>query len=402
MSENRPGTANRNGRDSRIRAAERPMIQGGNSLNGMPEIRVSVIVPVYNAEDTIRRCLDDITGQTLRETEIICVDDGSRDGTYSVLEECRQKDSRIRIIRQENQGAGMARNTGMKEARGEYLCFLDADDRFEPDMLQSAWERCRETGADACVWGADAVDAQTGNTEPFISALDTAYLPKTDPFDPASDEMHEKLMQLVNGVPWSKMFSRELVRETVLQFQALRTTNDAFFIYCTLCHARRITVLNRILVHRVKNIASSLTQTREKSWRCFFEAYAAIRDRLEQDGLFGRFERTYMNRLLQNVLWHVETISPAGAEQIAEYLKTGGLEQLGIERYGADFYYGRLYERYLWMRDLDPAAFRILMQVARERDGLEKEIREIRNCRSYRLNARLHAAARRLLPGRKG
>ena len=101
----------------------------------MADFRVSVIVPVYNAEDTIRNCLDDITGQTLRETEIICVDDGSSDASVSILEEYRRKDNRIKIIRQENQGAGAARNTGMKEAQGDYLCFLDSDDRFEPVML---------------------------------------------------------------------------------------------------------------------------------------------------------------------------------------------------------------------------------------------------------------------------
>ena len=161
----------------------------------MAEVRVSVIVPVYNAEDTIRDCLDDITGQTLRETEIICVDDGSSDGSVSVIEEYRQKDGRIRVIRQENQGAGAARNTGMKEAQGEYLCFLDADDRFEPEMLEEAWKRCCETGADTCVWSADCFDAGTGEVQAYTSAFDKRYIPQANPFDPASDEAHETDVQ---------------------------------------------------------------------------------------------------------------------------------------------------------------------------------------------------------------
>ena len=99
-------------------------------MSGTTAVKVSVIVPVYNAKKTIRDCLEAIVGQTLKEIEVICVDDGSKDGSWKVIEEIRQKDDRVRLIRQENQGAGVARNVGMKEARGDYLVFLDSDDYF--------------------------------------------------------------------------------------------------------------------------------------------------------------------------------------------------------------------------------------------------------------------------------
>ena len=370
--------------------------------NRMAEVRVSVIVPVYNAEDTIRECLDGITGQTLRETEIICVDDGSSDGSVDILEEYRRKDSRIRIVRQENQGAGAARNTGMKEARGDYLCFLDADDRFEPEMLRAAWERCRGTSAEICVWAADGFDAETGNIEAYTSAFDRNYILKTNPFDPASDEAHETILQMFNGVPWNKLFSRELVDRTGLQFQTLRTTNDAFFVYSALCRARLIVTLDRVLVHRRKNGAGSLTQTREKSWRCFFEALTAIRERLEQDGLFERFERSYMNRALQNVLWNMETISLSGAKQMESFLKEEGFERLKFDQYGAGFYYEHLYERYQWLREMDPAAFRTVVKIGRERDALAAEADLLRNRLSCRLADRAATILRSLRPGKRG
>ena len=104
----------------------------------MDRPKVSVIVPVYNAQSHLRQCLDSIMGQTLREIEILCVDDGSTDGSAQILEEYKGCDPRLHVIMQENIGAGAARNRGLAEASGEYLSFLDADDFFEPDMLECA------------------------------------------------------------------------------------------------------------------------------------------------------------------------------------------------------------------------------------------------------------------------
>lgn len=92
---------------------------------------VSVIIPVYNAAEFLKDGLNSLLKQTLREIEIICVDDGSTDGSLVILKEFEKTDARIRVIHQENQGAGAARNNGMDVARGKYLAFLDADDFFE-------------------------------------------------------------------------------------------------------------------------------------------------------------------------------------------------------------------------------------------------------------------------------
>ena len=87
--------------------------------------RVSVVIPVYNIERHLRQCLDSVAGQTLRDIEIICVDDGSTDDSPKILADYASKDSRFQIITQPNAGPGVARNTGMAQATGEYLIFLD-------------------------------------------------------------------------------------------------------------------------------------------------------------------------------------------------------------------------------------------------------------------------------------
>ena len=94
------------------------------------EIKVSVIIPVYNVEKYLKQNLKSITEQTLKEIEIICVDDGSTDSSYKIIEDFAKKDSRVIPVKQKNGGAGAARNNGLRRARGKYLSFLDSDDFF--------------------------------------------------------------------------------------------------------------------------------------------------------------------------------------------------------------------------------------------------------------------------------
>ena len=94
---------------------------------------VSVIVPVYNMSKYLRQCLDSVLSQTLKEIEIICVDDGSTDDSLEILSEIAVKDSRVRVLQQENKGSGAARNYGISEARGEYIAFMDSDDWYPSD-----------------------------------------------------------------------------------------------------------------------------------------------------------------------------------------------------------------------------------------------------------------------------
>ena len=118
-------------------------------------VKVSVILPVYNASDYLHQCMDSIVGQTLKDIEIICVDDGSTDNSLDILKEYEQKDKRVKVIQQKNAGAGAARNNGLSIATGEYLSFLDSDDFFEPDMLEKAYEKAKGSNAQIVVFRSD-------------------------------------------------------------------------------------------------------------------------------------------------------------------------------------------------------------------------------------------------------
>ena len=100
------------------------------------QVKVSVVVPVFNTESYLRKCLDSITSQTLEDIEIIVVDDGSTDGCPSILAEYEKRDPRIRMIRQPNFGLAAARNQGIEAAEGLYVAFVDSDDYVHPEMFQ--------------------------------------------------------------------------------------------------------------------------------------------------------------------------------------------------------------------------------------------------------------------------
>lgn len=103
----------------------------------MEKIKISVIVPVFNAEKYLKMCLNSLVSQTLKNIEIICIDDGSTDNSLAILDKFKSKDDRIKIIKQKNYGVSMARNNGISEAQGEYIGFVDADDWVDKDFLKN-------------------------------------------------------------------------------------------------------------------------------------------------------------------------------------------------------------------------------------------------------------------------
>ena len=127
--------------------------------------KVSVIVPVYNVENYLKRCLVSIMDQTYTDLEIILVDDGSTDRSSEICDEYASNDPRFKVIHKSNGGLSSARNAGISAATGDYLSFVDSDDHPEPDMISSMIECMSRTGADLCICGCNVVDGSGNVTE---------------------------------------------------------------------------------------------------------------------------------------------------------------------------------------------------------------------------------------------
>ena len=257
----------------------------------VPSPLVSVIIPCYNSERFLRECLNSVVGQTLRDIEIICVDDGSTDGTLDILNEYAEKDDRLRVLTQENQYAGVARNNGMDAASGDYLAFLDSDDFFEPVMLQKMHEKCEEDGADFCVCGAGEYDMVTGTTNQSNYRLNLQWLPETVPF--SRHDIPDSIFSFCRPVPWNKLFRSDFIKKHGLRFQALQRSNDIYFTVTAAALAERITVCDQWLVTCRRRTSTSLTETVKGNSTDFYSAVKELRDGLTRLGIFSELEDSF-------------------------------------------------------------------------------------------------------------
>lgn len=307
---------------------------------------VSVIIPFYNAETYLADSLGTVCGQSLTDIEIICIDDGSTDRTYALLNEYAEKDSRIRVIHQENQGAGAARNVGLRLAKGDYLSFLDADDIYTKDMLECAYKKAVDDRAEIVIFQSDIFDNNTKTYSPNKDTIRYDLIPDFRPY--AGTDVKKDVFGSIIGWAWDKLFEASFIRKTGLQFQEQRSTNDAFFVFCAYAVADRISICDRLLVHHRMNIGSSVSSTREKSWQCFYYALIAMRGFLKERNLYARFEEDYINYAVLFSMWNFQTLKEPQQEYLYNALKKEWFQELGIDTFPRDkFYHNSLYLKYL-------------------------------------------------------
>lgn len=148
-------------------------------------IKVSIIVPIYNAEKYLSKCIDSILNQTERNIEVILVDDGSSDNSRQICREYQKKDNRVKIIYQENAGVSAARNQGIAVAKGSYIGFVDADDWIEPEMYSRLLEEAKKTGADIVMCDVKTVYDDGRVIVDTITQLSESRVVKKNDFTPS-------------------------------------------------------------------------------------------------------------------------------------------------------------------------------------------------------------------------
>lgn len=198
-------------------------------------VRVSVVMPVYNAEKFIERTLNSILAQTLREYEIILVNDGSRDGSGDICDRYSKLDERVHTIHQKNSGAAVARNNGLKVAQGEYVIFLDSDDTFAPTMLEEMYENAIHNDADTVICGFNVLDVNRD--------IVSTYLPCD-----SVDRKQDSYLLNKSMAPWNKLCRRRFIESSNIHFQNISCCNDVFYSICVLLEAAKIIYIHKPLV----------------------------------------------------------------------------------------------------------------------------------------------------------
>ena len=273
---------------------------------------VSIVLPVYNVEKYLPRCLDSVTGQTYKDLEIICVDDGSPDGSVEIIKRYAEKDERIVLISQKNQGLSGARNTGIYAAHGEYIMFLDSDDYIDLETCEAAVREMEKENAQLVMWS-------------YMREFPDKSMPK-DIFGAAESEtivfenesmlfLHRRIAGLTGEelrspenadsavTAWGKLFRTEIIKDNGCLFTDTKIigTEDALFNLEAFCYIKKAVFINKYFNHYRKDNETSLTRKYKASlydqWQ---ELYSRMGRIISEKNL--PFEAALNNRIALSII----------------------------------------------------------------------------------------------------
>ena len=271
-------------------------------------IKVSVIIPIYNASDYLRPALDTVLDQTLTDIEIICVDDGSTDKSLAIIKEYQERDPRVRIVTENNAGVSTARNKGIVRARGEYLIFLDADDFYEPTLLERLYEISVRLDLDIALSQFDVYNNKRSKFSPGVDGPHAEIL--SSGAVASKNEFPDYILQSTTGYVWNKLFRTAFVRDKELAFAPeLYVFEDVHFVCTALSLANRVGRVDEVLVHH--RVYSD--QSRAKLFRKYYNqvpvVYMKIKEFLMKHGVYIPLALSYLNLSasrcykIYNILW---------------------------------------------------------------------------------------------------
>ena len=214
------------------------------------ENKISVIVPVYNTEDYLEKCIRSIMNQTYKNLEIITINDGSTDNSLSILEYLKKEDDRIIIINQENMGVSKARNKGLDYATGEFIGFVDSDDFLEEDMYDIMIKHLIEENADLC-----RIKAFIYNREGGIEEISNDR--KIYTYNNELEIMNVYLQNELKIAVWDKLFRKSAVEN--IRFDSSLFNEDAAYVWEACLNSRKVVMDTKQLYHHIKRSNNSLT-----------------------------------------------------------------------------------------------------------------------------------------------
>lgn len=293
--------------------------------------QVSIIIPVYNVINYLDETLNSLLNQTMKNIEIICIDDGSNDGSYELLKKYEKNNKNIKVYKQNHEGAAPARNLGIEKSQGEYLLILDSDDIFDKTLCEKTYNRARLFNADIVLFKAKKYNTITKKILKYDEVLNDENLPKEKSF--SSKDVSDKLFQITAANPWSKIWKRSFIINNKLHFQNLKSANDVFFTLTALTKADRIAILNENLVtYRVGEPTSTQSQ-KHKAPLEFYKAFKAVKEYLEEQNIYSLYENTFKKAVINAIYFNYNSTKTEEAKEIIrEKIKNEGLNYFDIKK----------------------------------------------------------------------
>lgn len=316
--------------------------------------KISIVMPVYNSEQHLKNCISCISEQTFKDFELICVDDGSTDNSAKILEEIAANVTfPMKIIHQNNQGAGVARNNGFKEATGETTIFLDSDDYFKPEFLEEMYAQYTKTLADIVICQYDVV-LPDGKFLTRKQGFKKFMIPEKEIF--CYEDCPQYIFNFANHAPWNKLYRTTFIKENHLEFDNIPNSNDTFFTLSSLISAKKITTVEKVLIIYNFMNENSITLKRKKNKIYAIQTFQKLKDFLLEHGKMNeKTEQSFNNAYIDCIFYVFNHISKEDRKPLLKFIKEN------IPLYKKDYIYNRIFYYRLLIIKTTPDWFYILL-----------------------------------------
>lgn len=283
--------------------------------------KVSIVMPVYNVEKYLRECLESITSQTLKDFEVICINDGSTDNSLAILQEYANKDPRFKIISQQNQGQGVARNKGVDLITGEYIQFIDPDDWVETNMLETLYNFASKHSSNVVKFNYSIYNDYSGK----LKRYDFVKQIKEDFNYDLNQKTNYSWRELKNGCltklglhVWSYFYNADFIKRNNIRFAPNKHGEDHLFADGAILFADKVDFFNEYLYFYRNRIGSAVNIQSDDNF-CVFDNIQLLKQFIIDHSLYDELKEEIKNYARQVIIWHYSLI-PDGSRERYEFL----------------------------------------------------------------------------------
>ena len=266
------------------------------------ENMISVIIPVYNVEDYLHVCLNSVLKQTYQNFEIICFDDASTDSSTEILEYFTQKDSRIKILKNDsNKGPGYSRNKGLEVAQGKYISFLDADDWFSPDAFEILIHKCEQENLDVLIFK-NIVYYEESQDFGFEKYYDMEFMNKFENKIFNHWDLDKTKLFVMSNAPWSKFYLKSFLDENDIRFPNENLIHEDNPFYCkVITSAKRVSLIGKYLYNRRRRPDSIMTLNNERLFDNIEIMYKVLDVFFEDEELYNYYKEEVLTCIFSTI-----------------------------------------------------------------------------------------------------
>lgn len=314
--------------------------------------KISVLVPICNVEKYLEQCVNSITAQTLRDIEIICIDDGSTDGSPTILKKLADADNRIKVITKKNSGYGDSMNRGIAEARGDFIGIVESDDYIDPNMFESLYKIAKKNDAQVVksdyylhydkldntsmqwredmggIWKADwhSIITKHDNKANTIPKEHVGVIEQPRRWDSFADNLAcDEWIFFTPPAIWSAIYRRDFLIDNDIKFlpspgASYQDTSFAFKVWAT---ADRVCYTNKAYLHYRQDNEKSSVNSSAKTF-CVVDEYAEIEKYLKEHDLFNLLAKTFNHAKVDTYMWNASRLN--NRDEMIKFLKVAQKE----------------------------------------------------------------------------